>query len=55
MGFGVNQVYVPVARDPERLARLLEDFITLIDGEIPDAGADCHACNYHVRRNELEA
>jgi hypothetical protein len=54
MGFGVNQVYVPVQRDPDRLAKLLEDFISVIDGEFPDAGSDCHACNYHQHRNELE-
>jgi len=54
MGFGVNQVYVPVERDPERLARLLEEFISVIDGEEPAAGEDCHACNYLEGRLKLE-
>ena len=54
MGFGVNQVYVPVQRDPERLARLLEEFITVIDGEMPDAGSQCHACNFLDGRLALE-
>lgn len=54
MGFGVNQVYVPVQRDPERLAQLLEEFITVIDGEMPDAGSACHACNYLDGRLSLE-
>lgn len=55
MGFGVNQVYVPVARDPDRLTRLLEEFITVIDGDCPDAGADCHACNFFEARGKLES
>lgn len=54
MGFGVNQVYVPVQRDPDRLAKLLEEFITVIDGEMPDAGSQCHACNYLDGRLALE-
>lgn len=54
MGFGVNQVYVPVERDPERLARLLEEFISVIDGEEPAAGENCHACNYFEGRLNLE-
>ena len=53
MGFGVNQIYVPVERDPARLAKLLEDFITVIDGDFPDAGEGCHACNYLEGRNNL--
>jgi hypothetical protein len=54
MGFGVNQIYVAVERNPEKLSQLLEDFITVIDGEIPDAGADCHACNFLTGRLQLE-
>jgi hypothetical protein len=54
MGFGVNQVYVPVERNPDRLLILLEEFTTVIDGDCPDAGADCHACNYFATRLELE-
>jgi hypothetical protein len=54
MGFGVNQVYVPVERDPERLARLLEEFISVIDGGEPAAGENCHACNYLEGRLKLE-
>ncbi len=53
MGFGVNQVYLPVERDPNRLAILLEDFISVIDGEMPDAGSQCHACNYFIERTNL--
>jgi hypothetical protein len=54
MGFGVNQLYVPVERNPDKLQSLLEDFINLIDGDCPDAGADCHACNFFAARSELE-
>jgi hypothetical protein len=55
MGFGVNQVYVPVERDPARLASLLEDFISVIDGDEPAAGENCHACNYLDGRLKLES
>ena len=55
MGFGVNQLYVPVQRDPARLAQLLEDFITVIDGGEPAAGENCHACNYLEGRLKLES
>jgi hypothetical protein len=53
MGFGVNQVYVPVKRDPERLQNLLTEFISVIDGDFPDAGPECHACNFFSSRLEL--
>jgi hypothetical protein len=55
MGFGVNQIYVPVQRNPERLQALLEDFITVIDGECPAAGSECHACNFFDARLALES
>ena len=54
MGFGVNQVYVPVQRDPARLENLLADFISVIEGEMPEAGSDCHACNFIDGRAALE-
>lgn len=55
MGFGVNQIYVPVERNPERLQALLEEFITVIDGDCPPAGVDCHACNFLDARLALES
>jgi hypothetical protein len=54
MGFGVNQIYVPVNRDPARLAILLEEFISVIDGDMPAAGSECHGCNYIDGRAALE-
>lgn len=54
MGFGVNQLYIPVQRDPERLQQLLEEFISTIDGDYPDAGPECHACNFFAGRIDLE-
>jgi hypothetical protein len=53
MGFGVNQQYVPVERNPEGLTTLLTEFISVIDGDMPDAGSNCHACNYLQARLEL--
>jgi hypothetical protein len=53
MGFGVNQVYVPVERDPARLEKLLAEFISVIEGDMPDAGNECHACNFIDGRSAL--
>ena len=53
MGFGTNQVYVPVERNPEKLQSLLADFISVIDGEFPDAGENCEVCKYYEKRVEL--
>jgi hypothetical protein len=54
MGFGVHQKYIPVERNPEALQSLLTEFITLLDGDCPDAGSECHACNYLESRRALE-
>ena len=53
MGFGTNQVYVPVERNSEKLMTLLADFIGVIDGEYPEAGENCEVCKYYERRLEL--
>lgn len=53
-GFGVHQHYVPVERNPQRLADQLEAFITLIDGDLPAAGENCNTCNYLIEREKLE-
>ncbi len=53
MGFGVHQKYVPVERNPNALLKLLEEFIAVIDGDLPDPGSQCHACNYLQGRLEL--
>ena len=55
MGFGVHQVYVPVERDPARLAKVLTEFITMIEGEIPASGADCPHCTYSQGLAALES
>jgi hypothetical protein len=54
MGFGVNQIYVPVERNPERLQTLLTEFISVIDGDFPDSGPECHACNFFADRLAFE-
>ena len=53
MGFGTNQIYVPVERNPEKLMSLLADFIAVIDGELPEAGPNCEVCKYYEKRLEL--
>lgn len=53
-GFGVNQHYVPVERDQETFFKVIEELITVIDGEFPDAGSGCGTCNYLSQRLTLE-
>ena len=52
-GFGVNQRYVPVERDREKFMSLLEELISTIDGEMPEAGPECNVCAYLAKRVEL--
>jgi hypothetical protein len=55
MGFGVHQHYVPVERDPARLDRVLEEFITMIEGDIPASGEQCPHCTYSNGLREIES
>ena len=52
-GFGVNQRYVSVERDQANFMRILEELITIIDGDIPESGAECNLCNYLKLRGEF--
>ena len=53
-GFGVEQKYVAVERKPEIFFKVIEELITVIDGELPDPGAACGTCNYLAQRIGLE-
>jgi hypothetical protein len=53
-GFGVKQSYVPVEREPDTFTKVIEELLTVIDGEYPDAGANCGTCNYLTQRLALE-
>lgn len=52
-GFGVHQQYVPVQRDPERLEKLLTEFIEILESDMPASGPECKTCNYLIERAEL--
>jgi hypothetical protein len=52
-GFGVFQKYIPVERDQENFLKVIGEFITVLEGELPEAGAECATCNYLVARNAL--
>ena len=52
--FGVDQSYLPVQRNPQKFLDVIEDFISILEGPLPDAGADCATCNYLVERLKLE-
>lgn len=53
-GFGVEQKYVAVEREPEKFLTVIENFISVLEGPLPDAGPDCATCNYLVARLKLE-
>lgn len=53
-GFGVFQKYVPVERDQANFLKVIGELITVLEGELPDAGPECQTCNYLIARNALD-
>lgn len=53
-GFGVTQHYIPVERNQEQFQDLIKDLIDVIEGDLPNAGAECQTCNYLIARLALE-
>lgn len=53
-GFGVDQKYVAVQREPDNFLKVIEELLTVIDGELPAAGESCGTCNYLTQRLNLE-
>lgn len=53
-GFGVSQTYVPVPRDHEKFLAVIGDFISVLEGPLPESGATCTTCNYLIERLRLE-
>lgn len=54
-GFGVTQHYLPVQRDSAKFSRLLEEFISVIEGELPDSGETCQTCNYLTQLAQIQS
>ncbi|CAB4338600.1 unannotated protein [freshwater metagenome] len=52
--FGVVQSYVPVPRDEARFLSVIGDFISVLEGPLPEAGPTCPTCKYLVERLNLE-
>jgi hypothetical protein len=53
-GFGVAQSYVPVARNGAKFQEVIADFISCLEGPLPEAGSECSTCNYLTQRLALE-
>ena len=49
-GFGVEQKYVAVEREPDTFFKVIEELINVIDGDFPDSGSGCGTCNYLTQR-----
>lgn len=54
-GFGVTQHYLPVQRDSAKFSRLLEELISVIEGELPDSGETCQTCNYLTQLAQIQS
>lgn len=53
-GFGVDQKYVAVERDTAGFLNVIEDFINVLEAELPDHGSECSTCMYLATRNALD-
>jgi len=53
-GFGVFQKYVAVERDQANFLKVIGEFIDILEGELPESGAECQTCNYLTARNALD-
>ena len=53
-GFAVFQKYLPVERDQANFLKVIVDFISMLEGELPDPGPQCQTCNYLIARNALD-
>ena len=53
-GFKIRQKYVPVPRDTVRFNALVEDLITMLEGDLPSSGVDCPTCKFLKARNALD-
>ena len=52
--FGVDQKYVAVERNGADFLSVIEDFINVLEGELPDSGSKCTICSYLAARNALD-
>ncbi len=54
-GFGMSQKYLPVERDQVNFLKVIGEFISVLEGSLPSAGATCGTCNYLTQRLALES
>jgi hypothetical protein len=48
------QKYVPVERDQANFLKVIGEFIDVLEGDLPEAGAECPTCTYLVARKALD-
>ena len=53
-GFLAGQKYLPVERDHTQFAKVIENLITVLEGELPESGPTCATCNYLIERARLD-
>ena len=53
-GFGVYQKYVAVPRNQAEFLRVISELISVLEGELPEAGPQCDTCNFLTSRNALD-
>ncbi len=45
--------WYPIERNPGQLEKRLTDFITMVDGDIPESKPSCEQCRYVLNRQEI--
>ena len=53
-GFGIYQKYVAVPRNQAEFLRVISELISVLEGELPEAGPQCETCNFLTSRNALD-
>jgi hypothetical protein len=53
--FSVDQKYVAVERDTSQFLKVIEDFINVLEAELPEPGSECTTCMYLASRNALDS
>ncbi len=52
-GYRVNAAWYPVDRDPIALQKRLVDFVTVVNGDMPESKQSCDQCKYIADRNSI--
>ncbi len=52
-GYRVKSSWYPIERDPIALEKRLTDFVTMVNGDMPESKASCKQCSYIADRDAI--